>query len=147
MRILVADKDSGLRLLITTRLQARHYEVREAQTSEEVLRILEKGDIDLILLSTDMERIGGHLLIEKIRQKPNFLSLPIILLTDEEKISELVMTQERGFDDFLTKPFNPLVLQLRVAINISRARQRVEANALTHLPGNFAIERVILQKI
>lgn len=147
MRILVAEKDSALRMLVTTRLKARQYDVTEAETSDEVLRALEKEAADLILLSTEMERTGGKLLIEVIRQKPNFLTIPIILLTEEQEIAELVMSKERGFDDFLTKPFNPLVLQLRVAINISRARQRVEANALTHLPGNFSIERVIREHI
>jgi diguanylate cyclase (GGDEF)-like protein len=147
VRILIAEKDAALRTLVTTRLHARQYQVTEAETSEEVLRLLERDPIDLILLSTEMERLGGHFLIEVIRRKANFLTIPIILLAEEEQIAELVMTKERGFDDFLTKPFNPLVLQLRVALNISRARQRVEANALTHLPGNFAIERVIRERI
>ena len=147
MNILVAEKDSSLRMLIATRLSARHYKVIETEKSEDVLRILDKESIDLILLSTEMERTGGRLLIEKIRQKPQFMRVPIILLTEEHDISELIMSNERGFDDFLMKPFSPFVLQLRVAINISRTRNQVEANALTHLPGNFSIERTIRTKI
>lgn len=147
MRILIADKDPELRSIIATRLSARHYEIIECTASEEVMRVIERETIDLILLSTEMERIGGMLVIEKIRQKSHWMTLPIILMTEEDKIAELVMSQERGFDDFLIKPLNPLVLQLRVAMNISRSRQRVEANALTHLPGNPSIERVIHAKI
>jgi diguanylate cyclase (GGDEF)-like protein len=147
MRILVAEKDASVRSLIATRLKTRRYEVTETADSEEVLRLLERNPTDLILLSTEMERIGGKLVIEKIRQIPSFNTIPVILMTGEESIADLVMSQERGFDDFLIKPFNPLVLQLRVALNISRARSRVEANALTHLPGNPSIERVIRKKI
>ena len=147
MRILVADKDPVLRSLVSTRLTARHYQVLEITESAEVLRLLERETVHLILLSTEMERIGGKLLIEKIRERPHLLSVPIILMTEENKIAELVMSQDRGFDDFLIKPFNPLVLQLRVGINIARARQRVEANALTHLPGNASIERMIRRKV
>ncbi len=147
MRILVAEKDASLRSLIATRLKTRHYEVTETADSEEVVRLLERYPTDLILISTEMERVGGKLLIEKIRTQPAFTSVPVILMTTEDKIAELVMSQERGFDDFLIKPFNPLVLQLRVAMNISRARHRSEANALTHLPGNPSIERVIRTKI
>ncbi len=147
MRILLADKDPELRSLVAARLTARHYEVIETSVSEEVIRLLERNAIDLILISTDMERVGGRLVIEKIRMMPQFMTVPVILMTEEEKIAELVMTQERGFDDFLIKPFNPFVLQLRVALNISRSRQRVEANALTHLPGNPSIERVIRKRI
>ncbi len=147
MRILVAEKDAALRSLIATRLKTRRYEVIETAESEDVLRMLERNPTDLILLSTDMERIGGKLVIEKIRQVSAFSSIPVILMTGEEKIAELVMSQERGFDDFLIKPFNPLVLQLRVALNISRTKSRMEANALTHLPGNPSIERTIRKKI
>ncbi len=147
MRVLVAEKDPQVRALVSTRLTARHYHVLEAEESEEVLRILARQSVDLLLLSTEMDRIGGRHLIERIRQKSEWTAIPIILMTEEDRISELVMSQDRGFDDFLIKPFNPLVLQLRVSINISRARQRMEANALTHLPGNIAIERVIRAKI
>ncbi|MBU3760170.1 MAG: diguanylate cyclase, partial [Candidatus Omnitrophica bacterium] len=55
--------------------------------------------------------------------------------------------QDSGFDDFLIKPFDPFTLQLRVSINIRRARDRVDANALTHLPGNHAIGRYVQRKI
>jgi diguanylate cyclase (GGDEF)-like protein len=152
MRILIADQDPEIRTLVATRLSARHYEVIETADSQEVLRALERQAIDLVLLSTDMERIDGRHLIEKIRQRSHYMTIPIILMTEENQIAELVMSQDRGFDDFLIKPFNlkpfnPLALQLRVAMNINRSRQRVEANALTHLPGNASIERVIREKI
>ena len=147
MRILIADKDSSLLALVATRLKLRHYEVIEAHASEDVLKVLERENVDLILLSTEMERVGGKALIEKIREKPHFATLPVIMMTEEDKIAELVMSKEKGFDDFLVKPFNPLVLQLRVALNITKTRERVEANALTHLPGNNAIEKVVRDKI
>lgn len=147
MRILIADSDPSLRTLVGMRLSTRGYSVTEVESGEEALRFLEREKVDLVLLSSEMKAPGGKFLSEKIREMPPLATLPIILLTDEEKISELVTSQDRGFDDFLTEPFNPLVLQLRVAMNISRAKQRIEANALTHLPGNHAIERLIRAKI
>ena len=143
MQILIAEKDETLRSLVATRLQARHYDVLETGSSEGALRILESGRLDLILLSSEMERVGGLRLIEKIRQKPHFATIPVILLIEENKIAELVTSHDYGFDDFLIKPFDPLVLQLRVAMNITRSRHRMEANALTHLPGNVSIERAV----
>jgi len=147
MNILVADKDSSLRILVKARLEARNYSVFEASDSDQVLRYLERQSIDLVLLSTGIGRTSGKHLIEKIRQNPHWVTLPIILLTEQDQIAELVMSRDRGFDDFLVKPFNPLVLQLRVAIDIARSRQRVEVNALSHLPGNHSVERVIRSKI
>jgi len=147
MRILIAEKEEALRSIVSTRLHARHYEVMEAGSSEETLRVLESGNFDLILLSSEMERVGGHRLIEKIRQKSHFATVPVILLIEENKIAELVTSHDYGFDDFLIKPFDPLVLQLRVAMNITRVRHRVEANALTHLPGNGSIERAVRETL
>lgn len=147
MRILVAEKDSIVRQLIVTRLEARHYQVLETDSSEEALRLLDATEIDMILISTDMERINGRHLIEKIRENPSAVSVPVMMLAQENQISELLMIQEWGFDDFLIKPFSALSLQLRIQINIARIRERMEINPLSHLPGNLAIEKMIRQKI
>lgn len=147
MKILAADKDSRILELIAARLGSRHYEVTTTTRSEDAIRYLSRDKFDLALISTQMERVRGRLLIQKIREKQHLGSLPIIMLTTEEDVSEMIMSYERGFDDFLLKPFKPLVLQLRVATNIARTRARSEANALTHLPGNVAIEEIIRKKI
>lgn len=147
MRILLAEKDREVSFLISNRLTSRRYQVVELATSEAVLRNLTRENFDLVILSTSMERIGGKHLIEKIREEPFLNTLPIIVMTTEDEISELILSYQRGFDDFLIKPFSPLVLQLRVAVNIRRSRVRSEANALTHLPGNAAIEEAIRRKI
>lgn len=147
MRILIAEKDKALMDLVKTRLEVRGFEVFDASDTVEALHLLDKEKFDLILLSSEMERIGPSLLIELIRQRPRLAAVPVILLTGEGRIAELVMSRTRGYDDFLTKPFDPLALQLRVALNVERSKQRAEANALTQLPGNPAIEKVIRKKI
>lgn len=147
MKILVAEKDVPTLDLVRTRLEIRGYEVLDSKNSSETLHLLEREKIDLLLLSSSMERIGAEHLIDLIKKRPHLTTLPVILLTGEDEIAQLVMTRERGYDDFLTKPFNPFVLQLRVAINVEKVKQRNEANALTHLPGNNAIEKVIREKI
>lgn len=146
-QILVADPDGETLSSVSTRLGARGYKVFEAKDSPTALKYLENEMIDLALISDDMGRIHGRLLIEKIRKNSHTNTIPIILLAMPEKLSELIMSRERGFDDFMIKPLDPFALQLRVAMNISRARQRIEMNALTRLPGNHAIERVIREKI
>lgn len=147
LKVLIAEKDRFLRSIIESRLTACGYDVIETETSQATMDVLEREHVDLLLMSGELERIHGKMLIEEIRSEQGLLAIPIILLTEENRISELLMSQERGFDDFITKPVNPFILQLRVSINIARVNQRVEANALTHLPGNVAIERVIKSKI
>ncbi len=146
-KILVAEKDDATRELIVMRLHSRHHKVFEASKSSQVVRFLEREVIDLILLSSDMEPVNGKMLIQIIRSRSHLMAVPVIMITEEHKLTELMLGHEKGFDDFLVKPFSPLVLQLRVNLNIAKTMERVEANALTHLPGNHAIEKIVLKKI
>ena len=146
-RILVAEKDDTTRELILMRLHSRHHKVFEASKSSQVLRFLDREVLDLVLLSSDMEPVSGKMLIQVIRSRSHLMSVPVIMITEEHKLTELMLSHEKGFDDFLVKPFSPLVLQLRVNLNIAKTMERVEANALTHLPGNHAIEKIVSKKI
>ncbi|HNX68230.1 MAG TPA: response regulator [Candidatus Omnitrophota bacterium] len=146
-RILVAEKDDAIRELVVMRLGARHHKVFEATQSKQVLRILEREVVDLILLSSEMEPVNGKLLIQVLRSRSHLMAVPVIMLTSEDDLTDLMLGHEKGFDDFLVKPFSPLVLQLRVNLNIAKTMERVEANALTHLPGNHAIEKIITKKV
>src|SRR3989338_3710067 len=137
IHIVVADKDQDICELVMTRLSNRGFRVSTVDTTENLLRLIDRDPPELILVSSDMDRrLGGRHAVEKIREKPHLATVPVILLTRDSEIAELILGQERGFDDFLTKPFSPLILQLRVALSMSRARIRSDANALTHLPGN-----------
>ncbi|HQB93985.1 MAG TPA: response regulator, partial [Candidatus Omnitrophota bacterium] len=146
-RILVAEKDEAIRELVAMRLESRHHKVFQAAKSAQVLRFIEREAIDLIILSTDMEPVDGKLLIQVIRAKSHLVAVPIIMLTTEDELTEIMLGHEKGFDDFIVKPFSPLVLQIRVDLNIAKTQERVEANALTHLPGNHAIEKIVSKKI
>lgn len=147
MRILVGDTEPEVLSLVHTRLTARGYQVFEAFDKEEFLRYLDREPVDLILLSTELDRMGSSFLIGKIRQRSHLLNVPVIMMCFEDQLAELLVGRERGFDDFLIKPFNSYVLQLRIAVNVQRTREHIEANPLTHLPGNHAIERLIRHKI
>jgi len=146
-RILVADRDPEILSLVSTRLSSRGYEIVEIKDKEEMFYYLDRETVDLILLSTEMDKLSSLMLIEKIRQKPHLISVPVVMMTEERHLTELLFGADKNFDDFLVKPFSAFVLQLRVSLNIRKSRDRVDANALTHLPGNHAINRMIKNKI
>jgi diguanylate cyclase (GGDEF)-like protein len=147
LKILAADQDPELLELIATRLEPRGYEVVRMQRSEEVMFYLEQEKVELILLSTEIDRMQGSGLIERLRGLSHLVTTPIVLIAEKENLADLIVAGDRGFDDFLIKPFDSFTLQLRVSLNISRIQDRIDANALSHLPGNHAIERVVSQKI
>ncbi|MBI4395028.1 MAG: diguanylate cyclase [Candidatus Omnitrophica bacterium] len=146
-KILVAEKDSASLALLETRLKARGYDVFLATHSDEAIRLVQKVRFDLVLIASAMEPVDGVDLAQKIKQTMKGLGVSIILIADENEISELVLSREHGFDDFLIKPFDAFSLQLRMMLNLTRARERLEANPLTSLPGSIAIEENIQRRL
>lgn len=146
-RILIVEKDETTREMMRVRLASRHYDVVCCERSDAALKIIERESFNLIVVSRELEAVAGQSLIQTIRSKPHLTAVPVMLLVQEHQVSELLLSSEKGYDDFLTKPLNPLLLQLRVKMNMERVRERVEVNALTYLPGNHAIEKVVMHKI
>ncbi len=146
-KVLIAEKDLATLSLVETRLRARDYDVFLATHSDEAIRLVQKVRFDLVLIGSSMELVEGLDLAQKIKRSLTGLGIPIILLAAEDEIGDLVLSQERGFDDFLIKPFDAFSLQLRVTLNLTRARERLQANPLTSLPGNVAIEENIQRRL
>lgn len=146
-RILVVDRDQECVTLTESRLAARGFSVEIASSSQEALQKLTGEVFNLILISSKMEPVGKQSVVEIARKTPTSCYVPIVMMADQEDLSELVQGLEQGFDDFLIKPSDPLTLQLRVLMNIRRSEERMQANPLTRLPGNVAIEKVLKDKI
>ncbi len=146
-KILLAERNQEMLHLIETRLKARDYEVFLATHSDEAVRLVQKIKFDVALIGSSMERVDGTDLALKIKQSLLGLSMPVIFIAAENEIRELILSRDRGFDDFLIKPFDALSLQLRVELNLTRSRERLQANPLTNLPGNIAIEENIKKRI
>jgi len=142
-RILLVDKVSDDTTVIESRLKARGHDVCVSHTSREAFEAIQNDNFDLVMVSSQMEVVGGLSLPELIRKAFHAVYVPIIMLVEENDLSSLLRGVEEGFDDFLKLPTDPLTLALRVAVNINRAKIRIEANPLTQLPGNIAIEKRI----
>jgi len=146
-KILIIDKDHDTLNLLSSRLEARGYSVITCDSSLGSVHIVNDVLPDLILLYAGMEKIWNEELPRIIKKNTHNLFVPIIMMTEREHIAEQIMGMHRGFDDFMLKPFNPLELQLRIEMNLKRAQETVQANPLTKLPGNIAIEHKIKDNI
>ena len=146
-KILVIDKDEDSLHLLVSRLEARGYGVINADSSALGLRLVTEELPDLILVDSGMESIHGEELPHVIKHSTHNFFIPIIMMAKQDSIAEQIMGMHRGFDDIIIKPFNPLELQLRIRMNLKRAQESVQANPLTKLPGNIAIEHKIKESI
>ena len=115
--ILVVDDEQEIRELIKIFLEKEGYNVVLAQNGEEALKALEEIEIHLIILDIMMPKLDGIETCMKIREEKN---MPIIMLSAKSQDIDKIMGLTIGADDYMTKPFNPLELVVRVKAQIGR---------------------------
>jgi len=92
-------------------------EVIQACSGEVAIDIFNKNDIDLILLDIALPQITGYSVLQTIREKKN---IPVIIVSAKSQDNETILGLNLGADDYITKPFNPLVLVARVKAQLRR---------------------------
>ena len=126
MRILVVDDEPDAIELIRFNLKASGYEVLTAEDGEEALAKARKCSPDMILLDVMLPEIDGLEVCKILRRDPATASLPIIMLTAKASEIDRVLGLEFGADDYVTKPFSPRELMLRVRNLLKRKESSKE---------------------
>ena len=126
MRILVVDDEPDAIELIRFNLKASGYEVLTAEDGEEALAKARKFSPDMILLDLMLPEIDGLEVCKILRRDPATASLPIIMLTAKASEIDRVLGLEFGADDYVTKPFSPRELMLRVRNLLKRKESSKE---------------------
>ena len=139
VKILVVDDDPDIRDVLNITLSAEGYEVVEAQNGEEALKLIKEMTPTLIILDYMMPVMDGREVCRRLKEDILLAHLPILMLTGKGEVADKVCGIESGADDYVVKPFEPQELLARIKMTIRRSRRDLEANPLTHLPGNISI--------
>ena len=107
-KVLVVDDDPINRKLIVRILAKKGFESLEAGNGVEAFSILEKNDVDIILLDIVMPVMDGIEFLKEIKSKPSYLNLPIIILTTDD--SKKIEAKSLGANDIIIKPVSPVTL-------------------------------------
>ena len=110
MRILLAEDEEALRMLVADTLADEGYEIDEAVDGVEAFEMIQANDYDLVLLDYMMPGMTGLDVIEKIRQLPEKRHLKIMMLTAKSQQSDQERARGVGADYFMPKPFSPMEL-------------------------------------
>ncbi len=146
-RILIADDEPHIRRILQFLLEQEGFEVQMAEDGEEAWKAVASFQPDLVLLDVMMPRMDGFAVLEIIRAGFETARLPVIMLTAKGEEQDKVKGLKGGANDYIIKPFNHDELLLRVSNLLEATRREREANPLTGLPGNRAIEREIQARI
>jgi len=121
-RVLVVDDDVTVREVVVTYLRAAGHDVDETADGESALALLRDTPTDLLVLDLMLPGIDGLAVCERLRSRGD--DLPVIMLTALGSETDRVVGLERGADDYVTKPFSPRELVLRVDSVLRRAGER-----------------------
>lgn len=131
--ILVADDSDHMRALLTATLGSLGYQnVSQAKDGVEALEMLNQSEFDLLLLDIEMPTLDGFGVLEALKDNPFRGYLPVIVISGLNDLDAVVRCIELGAEDYLTKPFNPVLLRARVGALLERKRMR-DVERLLHL--------------
>jgi DNA-binding response OmpR family regulator len=122
-RVLVVDDDPTVREVVVSYLRAAKHEVIEAADGESVELLLRDRPADLVVLDLMLPGIDGLEVCRRLRATSD---VPVIMLTALGSETDRVVGLEQGADDYVTKPFSPRELVLRVESVLRRAGERTE---------------------
>ncbi len=110
--VLIIEDEDSIRKFVKINLDRAGFDVKDAANGEDGIDIARKSKIDIVLLDIMLPGMDGYQVCKILRNE--FPHLGIIMLTAKSQDIDKIMGLEYGTDDYMTKPFNPVELVLRV---------------------------------
>lgn len=134
-RVLIADDERSVRLLLSQFLTKKGYEVFEAADGNEAVQLAEKHTPNILLLDVSMPEMDGWEVCRELRTEGNYPLLHIILMTGHDSAEDQERGQRVGADAFLPKPcdLTELINLIRLGLKELEAKRAVMLDGLTHL--------------
>jgi class 3 adenylate cyclase len=121
--LLLVDDNEDNRYILLQRLRREGYHhILQAADGVEAMELLTAGGIDLVLLDVLMPRMDGYQVLEQIRRDPRLSNIPVIMISAVDEIETVVRCIAAGAEDYLQKPFNPVLLRARIRASLERKR-------------------------
>ncbi len=123
-RILVVDDNEGNREVLRRRLQREGYAVELAVDGESALALVASAPFDLVLLDVLMPGLDGHAVLERLKGSDATHDIPVIMISALDDMASIVRCVEAGAEDYLPKPFDPVLLRARIGASLEKKRLR-----------------------
>ena len=128
--VLIVDDDEAVRTTLYKVIRSNGLDAELASSGEQALQMTEKTHYDLILLDVNMHGMDGFAVVQKLRSRG--IKTPIIIVSGRKEDYDTLYGLDIGADDYVTKPFNPIVLGAKVKALIRRSKGSLHgADALT----------------
>ena len=141
--VLVVDDETDILELVVFNLERQQFKVLTADNGISAVQVAKEKIPDLIVLDLMLPGMDGFSVYRELRADPRTNSIPVLMLTAKGEVNDRIAGLELGADDYVTKPFSPRELLLRVRALLKRTRKvTVDASLKS---GDFLLERNTLK--
>jgi class 3 adenylate cyclase len=120
--ILVVDDNEENRDMLVRRLTRQSYEVLGAAGGRAALETLGARPVDLVLLDVMMPDLDGYAVLQRLKADPALRDIPVLMISALDDLESVVRCIQLGAEDYLGKPFDPVLLQARIGACLEKKR-------------------------
>jgi len=140
-RILVVDDEPDITALVAYHLARAGYRVSTASNGQEAIKAAREERPDVVVLDLMLPGVSGYEVLRELRRHPDTGDVGVILLTARREEADRIKGLSLGADDYLTKPFSPQELTLRVSAVLRRLASPAVAAGSLLVEGRLWIDR------
>lgn len=123
-RILIVDDGAENRDVLRRRLEREGHAVEAAEHGRRALELVAQRSFDLVLLDVLMPELDGYAVLDALKGSPATRDIPVIMISALDELEGIVRCIERGAEDYLHKPFDPVLLRARINASLEKKRMR-----------------------
>ena len=124
--VLVVDDDPLNRTILSMSLGNDGYAVLEASNGREALEVLAQHAVDVVLTDIEMPEIDGYGLLQHRREDERLKEIPFIVISGVDEMDSIIACIKLGAEDYLPKPFDPVLLHARIGACVEKKRMTDE---------------------
>src|SRR5712692_9915792 len=122
--ILVVDDNEGNREMLSRRLARQGYAVASAEGGRQALALVKSRAFDLVLLDVMMPEMDGYEVLRQLKADATQRNIPVLMISALDEMDSVVRCIQLGAEDYLPKPFDPVLLQARIGACLEKKRLR-----------------------
>jgi len=122
--LLVVDDNEMNRDLLARHIERQGHSVTVAANGRQALEIIKTHSFDLVILDIMMPEMNGYQVLQHLKGNDNWRDIPVIMISALDEMDSVVRCIEMGAEDYLPKPFNPVLLRARISSCLEKKRLR-----------------------
>ncbi|MFC1811063.1 SpoIIE family protein phosphatase [Thermodesulfobacteriota bacterium] len=122
--LLVVDDNEENRDMLSRHLVRQGHDVLAAENGRQALDLIKQHEVDLILLDIKMPEMNGFQVLRHLKNDDTLRNLPVIMISAVDDMDSVARCIEMGAEDYLPKPFDPVLLKARISASLDKKRLR-----------------------